>query len=59
MINMNKVYLLKNMGCLIGIDYGEKRTGLAYTDPNKIIATGLKHLNKRRDQISWSLFRKS
>ena len=30
------------MGCLIGIDYGEKRTGLAYTDPNKIIATGLK-----------------
>ena len=30
------------MGCLIGIDYGEKRTGLAYTDPDKIIATGLK-----------------
>ena len=30
------------MGCLIGIDYGEKRTGIAYTDPNKIIATGLK-----------------
>ena len=42
MINMKKVYLLKNMGCLIGIDYGEKRTGLAYTDPDKIIATGLK-----------------
>ena len=32
------------MGCLIGIDYGEKRTGLAYTDPNKIIATGLKSI---------------
>ena len=30
------------MGCLIGIDYGEKRTGIAYTDPDKIIATGLK-----------------
>ena len=30
------------MGCLIGIDYGEKRTGIAHTDPNKIIATGLK-----------------
>ena len=42
--NMNKVYLLKNMGCLIGIDYGEKRTGLAHTDPNKIIATGLKSI---------------
>ena len=30
------------MGCLIGIDYGEKRTGIAHTDPDKIIATGLK-----------------
>ena len=30
------------MGCLIGIDYGEKRTGIAYTDTDKIIATGLK-----------------
>ena len=47
MINMNKVYLLKNMGCLIGIDYGEKRTGLAYTDPNKIIATGLKSISTK------------
>ncbi len=32
------------MGCLIGIDYGEKRTGLAHTDPNKIIATALKSI---------------
>ena len=32
------------MGCLVGIDYGTKRTGLAYTDPNKIIASGLKNL---------------
>ena len=30
------------MGCLVGIDYGEKTTGIAYTDPDKIIATGLK-----------------
>jgi len=30
------------MGCLIGIYYGEKRTGIACTDPDKIIATGLK-----------------
>ena len=33
------------MGCLVGIDFGIKRTGLAYTDPNKIIATGLKNLH--------------
>ena len=32
------------MGCLVGIDFGIKRTGLAYTDPNKTIATGLKNL---------------
>ena len=32
------------MGCLVGIDFGIKRTGLAYTDPNKIITTGLKNL---------------
>ena len=32
------------MGCLVGIDFGVKRTGLAYTDPNKMIATGLKNL---------------
>lgn len=32
------------MGCLVGIDFGIKRTGLAYTDPNKMIATGLKNL---------------
>ena len=32
------------MGCLVGIDFGLKSTGLAYTDPNKMIATGLKNL---------------
>lgn len=32
------------MGCLIGIDFGTKRTGLACTDPDKIIASGLKNL---------------
>ena len=32
------------MGYLIGIDYGVKRTGLAYSDPLKIIASGLKNL---------------
>ena len=29
------------MGVLIGIDFGKKRTGLAYTDPKQIIASGL------------------
>ena len=32
------------MGCFVGIDFGIKRTGLAYTDPNKTIATGLNYL---------------
>ncbi|MDD4033734.1 MAG: RuvX/YqgF family protein, partial [Bacteroidales bacterium] len=29
------------MGRILSIDYGRKRTGLAVTDPLKIIATGL------------------
>ena len=29
------------MGVLIGIDFGKKRTGLAYTDPEQMIASGL------------------
>lgn len=29
------------MGILLALDYGEKRTGLAVTDINKIIASGL------------------
>ena len=29
------------MGILIGIDFGQKRTGIANTDPGKIIASGL------------------
>ena len=32
------------MGRIIAIDYGKKRTGLAVTDPLKIIAGGLKTL---------------
>lgn len=30
------------MGRILSIDYGKKRTGLAVTDPLKIIATGLR-----------------
>ncbi len=29
------------MGCLVALDFGEKRTGIAHTDPFKIIASGL------------------
>lgn len=29
------------MGVLLGIDFGKKRTGLAHTDPQQIIASGL------------------
>ena len=29
------------MGVIIGIDYGKKRIGLAHTDPNQMIASGL------------------
>lgn len=32
------------MACLVGIDFGTKRTGLSYSDPNQIIASGLKNL---------------
>jgi len=32
------------MACLVGIDFGTKRTGLSCTDPNQMIASGLKNL---------------
>ncbi|GAA4747929.1 Holliday junction resolvase RuvX [Flavisolibacter ginsenosidimutans] len=32
---------LKLLGRILSIDYGKKRTGIAVTDPLKIIATGL------------------
>lgn len=32
------------MACLVGIDYGTKRIGLSYTDPNQLIASGLANL---------------
>ena len=32
------------MACLVGIDYGTKRIGLSYTDPNQLIASGLTNL---------------
>ena len=44
---MKKVYLKKIlMGYLIGIDFGTKRTGLALTDPNKMIASGQKKIGR-------------
>ena len=32
---------LRKMGRVMGIDYGAKRTGIAVTDPLRLIATGL------------------
>ena len=36
------------MGVLIGIDFGMKRTGLAHTDTEKIIASGLSTLETQK-----------
>ena len=36
------------MGVIIGIDYGKKRIGLAHTDPNQMIASGLCTLSTRK-----------
>ena len=33
------------MARIMGIDYGKKRTGIAFTDPLQIIATGLTTIN--------------
>ena len=35
------------MGIFIALDYGEKRTGVAVTDINKIIASGLTALSTK------------
>lgn len=35
------------MARILAIDYGTKRTGIAVTDPEKIIATGLSTVNTR------------
>ena len=35
------------MGIFIAIDYGQKRTGIAVTDINKIIASGLTALSTK------------
>ena len=33
--------LLNTKGKLLGIDFGDKRTGLATSDPQRVIASGL------------------
>ena len=40
------------MARILAIDYGGKRTGLAVTDPLKIIATGLETIDSK-ELISW------
>ena len=39
------MHLKKRMGRIIAIDYGQKRAGIAVTDPGQIIATGLTTLH--------------
>lgn len=39
--NNKEQYLFSDMARILAIDYGKKRTGLAVTDPEQIIATGL------------------
>ena len=39
------------MGCLIALDFGEKRTGIAHTDPFQIIASGLTTLTPNETLI--------
>ena len=36
------------MARILAIDFGTKRTGIACTDPNQIIASGLKNLPSLR-----------
>lgn len=44
---INNRYLCANMGRIIAIDYGKKRTGIAVSDPLKLIAGGLTALPSR------------
>lgn len=41
LVLVNFIVSLKNMGRILAIDYGTKRTGLAVTDEMQIIASGL------------------
>lgn len=40
-LTYNSIYLNCGVSRIIAIDYGLKRTGLAWTDPDQIIATGI------------------
>ena len=40
-------YLCRNMGRIVALDYGKKRTGVAVSDPLQIIAGGLTTLPSR------------
>lgn len=39
------------MGCLIALDFGEKRTGIAHTDPLQMIASGITTLTPNETLI--------
>ena len=37
--------LLETKGNLLGIDFGDKRTGLAVSDPSRILASGIGYIS--------------
>ena len=40
--------LIPNLGCILGLDLGEKRIGVAISDINRSFATSLKHIERRK-----------
>ena len=37
--------ILQTKGKLLGIDFGDKRTGLAVSDPSRILASGIGYIS--------------
>jgi len=46
-LSSKKSYLCRNMGRIVALDYGKKRTGMAVSDPLRLIAGGLTTLPSR------------
>ena len=38
--------LIPNLGCILGLDLGEKRIGVAISDINRSFATSLKNIER-------------
>ena len=44
-LNNNEPVILQTKGKLLGIDFGDKRTGLAVSDPSRILASGIGYIS--------------